>query len=220
VAHLVRFRPGGFTLLYPVITCLCGTRLYVFEGERRVSCGVCGRSVDVPVGVAPPSRASTEETPSRTPLTVPGEEALGTSGLRAYASLAAFALTCLVGILILGHVLKVKPTTAPASYVGSQIDDKQIAWLHLVFQSKHIDEWSLAGVETAGVALSRDVCLRVVADATQDHFRQLRARGEKGTVYTQTGTAIEITYASGEKASLVLVCLPGTVDPGGQKAAR
>ncbi len=155
----------------------------------------------------------------RAPLTVPDEAAPGTSGPRAYASLAAFALTCLVGILILGHVLKVKPT-APASYVEPQNIDKQIAWMHLVFRSKGVDEWSLAGVEAAGVALSRDVCLRVVADATKNHFRQLRARGEKGTVYTQTGTAIEITYASGEKASLALVCVPETVDPRGQQAAR
>jgi Na+-transporting methylmalonyl-CoA/oxaloacetate decarboxylase gamma subunit len=56
VAHLVRFCTGDLTLLYPMITCPCGTRLYVYQGERKVLCSVCGSHVDVPVWVAPPSQ--------------------------------------------------------------------------------------------------------------------------------------------------------------------
>lgn len=86
-----------------------------------------------------------------------------------------------------------------------------VAWTHSVFQSKGIDQWT-----PAGATESLDECKQNAVTAAANSVRKFRAREERGTTYTHTGTVIEITYASGEKASLVFVCLPDTVDPRGR----
>ena len=90
--------------------------------------------------------------------------------------------------------------------------DAWIAWIHKVFQSKGIDEWT-----PAGAAESLDACTKNAVTAASNSVRKFREREERGTVYTQTGTVIEMTYASGEKASLIFVCLPDTVNPRGPR---
>ena len=87
-----------------------------------------------------------------------------------------------------------------------------VAWMHSTFQSKGIDTWTPAGATD-----SLDECKQNAVTAASNSVRTFRARGESGTIYTHTGTVIEITYASGQKASLVFVCLPDTIDPRGPK---
>ena len=98
-------------------------------------------------------------------------------------------------------------TSAATAYA-----DAWIAWVHKMFQSKGIDEWTLAGA-----AESLDACTKNAVTAASNSVRKFREREKGGTVYTQTGMVIEMTYTSGEKASLVFVCLPDTVDPRGPK---
>ena len=87
-----------------------------------------------------------------------------------------------------------------------------IAWMHGVFQSKGIDQWT-----PAGATESLDECKRTAVTAAANSVRKFRAQNDRGTIFTLTGAVIEVTYASGEKASFTFVCLPDTVDPRGPK---
>ncbi len=82
-----------------------------------------------------------------------------------------------------------------------------MAWVHSVFRSKGIDEWT-----PGGAAGSLDECKRSATTAASNTAREVRAQNDRGTVITQAGPVVEFTYASG-RASLVFVCLPDTVDP-------
>ena len=42
-------------------------------------------------------------------------------------------------------------------------------------------------------------------------------QNDKGVTLSQTGPVVEFTYSSGERASIVFVCLPDTIDPRGPK---
>jgi hypothetical protein len=87
-----------------------------------------------------------------------------------------------------------------------------VAWVHAVFQSESIDKW-----EPAGAASSLGECNLTAVTAASNAVRKLRAQNDTGTTFTQTGGVIELTYRSGERASIVFVCLPDTVDPRGPK---
>src|SRR5262249_18008611 len=143
------------------------------------------------------------------------EEAPPTSGWRSFATLATLFVTSAVPIGVLGNVLNIKSAMAPTSRVGSRSADRQVAWLHLVDQGVGIDEWTLAGTDTRGMATSADVCRRAITDAAN-----FRASSFKGTAHVQAGTTIEMIFESGAKAFLIFVCLPETVDPRRPKAAQ
>ena len=83
-----------------------------------------------------------------------------------------------------------------------------IAWAHSVFQNQGIDNW-----EPAGATESLNECKQASVTGAGNAIRKLRAQNDSGIVFTLTGAVIELTYASGEKASVVFVCLPDTMDP-------
>lgn len=87
-----------------------------------------------------------------------------------------------------------------------------VAWQHSVFQSKGIDEWT-----PAGATETSEECKQTAVTAAGNITRKFRAQEKGGTIYTQTGSVIEMTFASGAKASFVFVCLPDTVDLRGPK---
>lgn len=95
---------------------------------------------------------------------------------------------------------------------SASADGAWVAWVHSVFQGKGIDAW-----EPAGAATSLDECKRTAVTATSNTVRRYWAQSDKGSTFTQTGSVIEITYPSGETASIVFVCLPDTVAPRGPK---
>ena len=78
--------------------------------------------------------------------------------------------------------------------------------MHGVFQSKGIDQWT-----PTGSTESPDECKQAAVTAAGNSARKFQS--DRGTTVTQTGMAVEMTYASGDKASLVFVCLPDTLDP-------
>jgi hypothetical protein len=89
-----------------------------------------------------------------------------------------------------------------------------IAWVHAVFQSKGIDQWGVAGATE-----TLDECKQTAVTSAENSVRELRAKNERGTTYTQTGAVIDMSFASGERATLGFVCLPDTApDPRGPKA--
>jgi hypothetical protein len=93
--------------------------------------------------------------------------------------------------------------------------DSWVAWIHKVFLSKGIDEWT-----PAGAAETLDECRKTTVTAAGNAVRKFRAQNEQSATFKQEGPVIETTFASGEKASLVFVCLPDTVDPRGPKGNR
>lgn len=86
-----------------------------------------------------------------------------------------------------------------------------VAWTHSIFLSKGIDRW-----EPLGAVQSLDECKQAAVTAAGNSVRKLRAQDEN-TVFAHEGMLIEMTYSSGEKASIVFVCLPDTLDPRGSK---
>ena len=95
--------------------------------------------------------------------------------------------------------------------VGTASAESWIAWVHAVFQSQGLDQWNVAGA-----AESLNECNKNAVTAAGNAMQRFRANND-GNRYVQTGTVIEVTYASGEKASMAFVCLPDTVDPRGPK---
>jgi hypothetical protein len=87
-----------------------------------------------------------------------------------------------------------------------------IAWMHGTFPSKGIDRW-----EPTGATETLDECKQASVTAAGNSVRKFRAQNDRGAIFTHTGAVIEVTYASGEKASFVFVCLPETMDPRGPK---
>ena len=88
-----------------------------------------------------------------------------------------------------------------------------VAWLHSAFPSKGLEDW-----RPTGTAETLEECNRTAVTAATNTVRKFRARDDPpGTTYTQTGAVIDVTFASGAKASHAFVCLPDTVDPRGSK---
>jgi len=87
-----------------------------------------------------------------------------------------------------------------------------ITWAHSVFLSKGIDEW-----EPAGATESLEGCKRASVTGAGNSINKIRAQIGRDAIVTQEGSVIEMTLTSGEKASIVFVCLPDTVDPRGPK---
>ncbi len=83
-----------------------------------------------------------------------------------------------------------------------------VAWQHGVFQSKGIEEWT-----PTGATETLNDCKQAAVTASENAVRKFRAKNQKDTILTHTGAVIEMTFASGEKASIVFICLPDTVDP-------
>lgn len=90
-----------------------------------------------------------------------------------------------------------------------------VAWVHSVFQSKGIDGWT-----PAGAANSLDECKRTAVTAATNTVHRQQAENDRGTTFKQAKSVIEITYPSGDRASIVFVCLPDTVDPRGPKGTK
>jgi hypothetical protein len=108
---------------------------------------------------------------------------------------------------ILGALFGLRILTTSARGEGAWV-----IWVHSVFRSKGIEGWV-----PAGSADSLDECKRAATTAMSNTAREVRAQNDKGTIITQTGSVVEFAYASGDKASIVAVCLPDTVDPRGPK---
>ena len=89
-------------------------------------------------------------------------------------------------------------------------DGASVIWVHSVFRSKGIDEWT-----PGGAANSLDECKRAAIRAASNSARIYQ--NDKGVTLSQTGPVVEFTYSSGERASIVFVCLPDTIDPRGPK---
>ena len=87
-----------------------------------------------------------------------------------------------------------------------------VAWMHGTFQSKGIDQWT-----PVGATETLDGCKQTAVTAAGNSVRKFRAENDRGTTFTHTGMVVEMTYSSGERASLVFVCLPDTVDPRGPR---
>ncbi|SRR5712692_520701 len=87
-----------------------------------------------------------------------------------------------------------------------------VAWTHAVFPSKGVDDWT-----PTGASESLEECKQAAVTAAGNSARKFRAQNDRGTTYAQTGAVIEVTFASGERASIAFVCLPDTLDPRGPK---
>src|SRR5215470_1866365 len=89
-----------------------------------------------------------------------------------------------------------------------------VAWLHSTYPSKGIDEWTVLGAEE-----SAEQCKLATVTAARNSARKLQS-DKAGTVVTQDGPVVEMAFASGERASLVYMCLPDSVDPRGPKGMK
>src|SRR5262249_58081354 len=83
-----------------------------------------------------------------------------------------------------------------------------IGWTHQMFPSQGVDNWTpIGGVE------SLEECNQAIVTAAENSARKLNAQSKRGTRVEQNGAAIEIFFASGDRASIAFVCLPDTLDP-------
>ena len=87
-----------------------------------------------------------------------------------------------------------------------------IAWTHQMFPSQNVDDWT-----PVGGAESLEECKQGSLTAAENSARKFGAQSKRGTTFEQRGATIDITFASGERASIAFVCLPDTVDPRGPK---
>jgi hypothetical protein len=87
-----------------------------------------------------------------------------------------------------------------------------VAWLHSAFPSEGRDDWRVTGATE-----TLEECKRQSATAASNAVQKFRAQDRGGATFTLTGMVIDVTFASGKKASHAFVCLPDTVDPRGSK---
>jgi hypothetical protein len=77
-----------------------------------------------------------------------------------------------------------------------------------MFPSQGVDNWTpTGGVETL------EECNQAVLTVAENSAHKFNAQSKRGTRVEQSGAAIEIFFASGERASITFVCLPDTLDP-------
>ena len=85
-----------------------------------------------------------------------------------------------------------------------------VGWTHMVFQSADVDEWT-----PTGATESLEECKQATLTAAENTVRKFQSK--RDTTVTKRGAVIDVTFASGERASISNVCLPDTIDPRGPK---
>jgi hypothetical protein len=81
-----------------------------------------------------------------------------------------------------------------------------VAWVHSTLPSKGIDDWT-----PSGSAETLAECKQTAETAAENGARKFKSG--RGTVVAQQGAALDVTFASGERGTIVFVCLPENIDP-------